>query len=355
MRPLAHDVVDRVALDRHPSRLPDHRHQLGDGHLLPGLRPGGVRDLLLDHRPVDVVHAEVQGDLGELGAHHDPERLDVREVVEVEPPDRERQEVLQARRVPFGDLRVLRVERQRDERLEPAGPVLELPEAPHVVDPRLERLHVSVQHRRVAAQPRGVHGFHHLEPPVPGDLLRADPVPDLGIEDFGAASRQAPQARLLQLMEDFVKCQSRDPGEVVDLHRGEGLEVHLGEALPQGPQREQVEIERQVGVQPPDNVELRRFLEAGLLCPAQDLLHRHRVGQGLPLGLAERAELAPVDADVRRVDVPVDDEIHPVAVLPPVGEVRHLPHKEDVPGSEEGEGVLLREPVPRMHLIPDGS
>ena len=74
-----------------------------------------------------------------------------------------------------------------------------------------------------------------------------------------------------------------------------------------------------------------RSYYARLLRPGQDLVHRHGVGEGFPPALAECAELAPVDADVGGVDVPVDDEVHPVAVYPTVGEVRHLPHRMDVP------------------------
>jgi hypothetical protein len=102
-----------------------------------------------------------------------------------------------------------------------------------------------------------------------------------------------------------------------------------------------------------DDVELRGVLGARLLRPGEDLVHRHGVGEGVLLALAERAELAPVDADVGVVDMPVDDEVHAVPVDAPVGEVRHLPDFMDVPAAVQGEGVLLGHARAGRHLIPN--
>ena len=313
-----------------------------------------MRDLLLHHRPVDVVHAEVEGDLGDLGPHHDPERLHVPEVVEVDPSHGKSKEIREPRRVSFRNLRVLRMECQGDEGLEPAGTILQIPEPPHMVDAGGERLHVPVEHRRIAAQAGVVDPLHDFEPPVPRDLLRADPVPYLRVEDLRSPSRQASQAGILQLADDLFQGKPCNLGEVVDLHGGERLDVHLREPLPEGPEHPEVEIERKVRVEPADDVQLRGVLVTRLLGPGQDLVQRHGVGEGVLPALAECTELAPVDADVGGVDVPVDDEVHPVAVYPPVGEVRHLPHRMDVPAEEQGKGILLGQPHPCRHLILNG-
>ena len=37
----------------------------------------------------------------------------------------------------------------------------------------------------------------------------------------------------------------------------------------------------------------------------------------------------------------------------PVCDIRDLPHRMDVPGAEQGEGILLGHPLPGGHLIPN--
>ena len=94
-----------------------------------------VRDLLLDDRAVDVVDAEHRRELRDLEADHDPERLDVRDVVEHQPRDRERLEVVEAGRArQVLHLGVGRMEGERDEREEAAGLVLLLAQSDQVVD-----------------------------------------------------------------------------------------------------------------------------------------------------------------------------------------------------------------------------
>ena len=58
-------------------------------------RAGGRDDVLLDHDRAQVVGAEVQRDLADLQALRDPRRLDVVDVVEVDPRDRLRQQVVE--------------------------------------------------------------------------------------------------------------------------------------------------------------------------------------------------------------------------------------------------------------------
>ena len=124
----------------------------------------------------------------------------------------------------------------------------------------------------VATQSGVVDPLHDFEPPVPRDLLRADPVPDLRGEDLRSPSRQASQAGILKLADDLFQGKPRNLGEVVDLHGGECLDVHLREPLPEGPEHPEVEIERKVRVEPADDVQLRGVLVTRLLGPGQDLV-----------------------------------------------------------------------------------
>ena len=120
-------MIERVAFDGNPSGLGDQAPDLGDGRFLGRLGARFVVDLFVDHGPVEIVGPEGQGDLRRLEPEHDPVRLDVRKVVEHQPADGHDLEVHEARRLgDVGHLGVVGMERQRDERLKPAGLVLQL-------------------------------------------------------------------------------------------------------------------------------------------------------------------------------------------------------------------------------------
>jgi len=74
----------------------DEPYQLLTGQGLRGLRPGRVGDPLLHNRAIDVIDAKGLTDLGHLQAQHDPEALDVVEVVEGHPSHGEGPKVLVA-------------------------------------------------------------------------------------------------------------------------------------------------------------------------------------------------------------------------------------------------------------------
>src|SRR5439155_26643737 len=83
----AHDLVERGPLRGREARLAHQRLQLGDRGLVHV--PGGQVHVLLVERAAEVVGAEVERDLAGLLALAEPRRLDVVDVVEVEPRGRE--------------------------------------------------------------------------------------------------------------------------------------------------------------------------------------------------------------------------------------------------------------------------
>ena len=93
------------------------------------------------------------------------------------------------------DLRVLGVEAQGDECLETSGPVLELAEPQEMVHPVLDRLDMSIEHRRVGLESDAMGRFHYVEPAVAADLFGAQRIADAGIEDFRARRRAMSQDR----------------------------------------------------------------------------------------------------------------------------------------------------------------
>ena len=99
----------------------------------------------------------------------------------------------------FGNVATIRVlsgmERQRNERLEAAGLVLQLAQPDQVVDAVLRPLDVAVEHRRVRPQPEFVGLAVDAEPGLGVGLVLADLVADFGMKDLRPAAGQAAQAR----------------------------------------------------------------------------------------------------------------------------------------------------------------
>ena len=78
--------------------------------------PRGAHDVLFDHDAAHVVGAALEAELADTAALRHPGRLQVVEVVEHEPRDRQRAQVIHAGRFGAAELGVLRLVTPRDER-----------------------------------------------------------------------------------------------------------------------------------------------------------------------------------------------------------------------------------------------
>ena len=90
--------------------------------------------------------------------------------------------------------RVLRMERQRHERLKATGFILQLAQPQQVVDAVVIVLDVAVEHRAVRAQAQFMGGAMDVEPFRGVGLVLANPVAHLRMKNLRAAARQAAQA-----------------------------------------------------------------------------------------------------------------------------------------------------------------
>src|SRR5207253_4224828 len=86
-------VVERSALDGLVAGIGDEAPHLFLRHAI--ARSRGVDNVLLDHDGSQIVPAEGERDLPDLGALRDPGALHVPNVVEVEARDRERLQILE--------------------------------------------------------------------------------------------------------------------------------------------------------------------------------------------------------------------------------------------------------------------
>ena len=136
--------------------------------------------------------------LRELDAGRNPERLDMRDIVEHQPGHRvDTQRISAGRRRQLAHLIVVGMERQRNERLEPARVVLQRARAQHVIDALFPGLDVPVQHCHIRAHAEAVRKLVDLEVSIGPALVVANlPAHTLG-EYFGAAARQRIEPRSL--------------------------------------------------------------------------------------------------------------------------------------------------------------
>jgi hypothetical protein len=135
---------------------------------------------------------------------------------------------------------------------------------------------------------------------------------------------------------------------VVDLGGGEGLDLRVGSGGVDRLDHPLVVLERPVRMVAADDVDLTNVR----LDHADDVLDRVLEGARLALLLGEVAERAGEDADVRRVDVPVDDEVDPVAGLLALDVIRHAAEAEEVVGAEARQPIVEIEPLALAHFLP---
>ena len=150
--------------------------------------------------------------------------------------------------------------------------------------------------------------------------------------------------------------ETRELGHVVDLGRGEELQVDVGQRLVQRSGHAGVVVVADVGVLAADHVDLAVALALVHLDGVGDQVGDvPRVGALLPARARERAELALHPAHVGVVQVQVVDEEDLVgAPAQPPGAVGQLAEREHVVALEERDPVVEIEPLAGDHLVADG-
>src|SRR5580704_3189836 len=98
------------------------------------------------------------------------------------------------------------------------------------------------------------------------------------------------------------------------LHHREGFQVYRGAALLEPAHHLKVVIERQIGVQPANNVEFRGAFAHALLSALINFFEGKVVRAGRTGVTAKRAKLAMRHANICGIDVPVNVEIGDVTV-----------------------------------------
>lgn len=326
-----HSSIQRVAFDGFSAGFADEVVELGDGQAFGGFGSGVVVDQFVDHGAVEVVGSEVERDLGSLLAQHDPVGFDVVKVVEHQPRDRHHLQVHHAARLlDVVELRVLRMERQRDEGLEAVRLVLQFAQLAEVVDAVLGLFDMAVEHRGVGAQAQLVSGAVDFEPVAAVRFVLADLGADVGMKNLRATAGHAAEARVDQLLQDPAIRLLGDVTEPVDFDSGPRLDVNFGVGLVDDSDDVDVPVEILLVMQAADDMNLCCAGRFRFECSLANHIVRERVAA---LGLQIRSECtedAAIDADVRRVEMDVGVVEREVAVLSLAHGIGQAAERQDI-------------------------
>ena len=359
-------------------------------------------DVVPHHGAVNVISASLQLQLRHRQRLHDPERLHMREVVEHQARNRQRAQVLQARRSgQILKLARIRKERQRNNRLEipsrqPARTrhrqslvrvvgsrasqhhrtvrvllnalrisprtervVLLQSQEFHVMQPFAALFNVPVQHGRIRIDPQFMRRAMHIKPLVAADLALEGLIVHAIIKDLRAAARQAAKARCDQITQHSkhalvpIAAALGDALQMHNLYRSERLDVNLWRFFTDGAQHVGVVTERKPRMQSANNVHLRGAALACLARFCADVIQVVFVRAVLILLAMERAELATEGTDVRVIQMPIDVVEDRVAMQASAHHVGQAADFMDVRGSKEHCAIRRGEPFAHLHFACD--
>jgi hypothetical protein len=239
------------------------------------------------------------------------------EVIEINPAHRQVAKLLDG----CGRLHVrengrLRLEGERNEASEPAGFILHLPQLAEVVDALLERLDMPVEHGAGAAATHLVPDPMDIEPFGGAFLAAAKLVADVGIEDLCAPTGKRAQTSVPKSSEGVGDRELEDTlGQMANLDRCEGFDDQVWVESAHSLEQFDVPLLFQSGVQPADHVNLSNAGSQRFFDSRGNVIYRTLKGVGIPLLRRKGAKLTRENAQIRVVDVAIEDVGGDVAIL----------------------------------------
>ncbi len=208
------------------------------------------------------------------------------------------------------DRRTVVNERQRHELGEPPGTLLDAAQQPQVSHPLRRRVHVPVHHRGRRGQAHFMRGCNDLHPARGRQLALGQHPSHVVVEDLSGRSGNRVDTGLTSSGQPVADGQTCAGDAVDDLHRRVGVQVETGHPSLDLAGQLEVRGPRQVRMDAALHTDLGRAHRPRLFGADADLLLGEGVGVDVVASLRERAEPAPRVADIRKVDVPVDDVGH---------------------------------------------
>ena len=273
------------------------------------LGAGLADDVFLQHHAPHVVSAEAEPELADLESLRDPGRLDVDHVVEEDSRNRERLQEVDGRCFildPPAESGVLRLERPRDERRKSAAFFLKLTEGLEVIDPVLERLSAAEHHRGRRSHAELMGAAMHVDPVFGRALEACDLETHLVVENLRPRPRNRVQSGVAHPGDRVADGNSAHLRNRQDLRSGEAMQVDRKSLFDRTEQVLEI-FDLQIRIDAALHQHAGAAKVHGLLNLAEDLLFRENVALLVTHRPVEGAEAAVLGAEVRMVDVAVDD------------------------------------------------
>ena len=172
------------------------------------------------------------------------------------------------------------------------------------------RLDVPEHHRRGGGKPERVRGLHDGQPVGGQGLERRDGPAHPVHEDLTPSPGDAVEPRGLQAAQHLLQRPPAHLDDVLDLGGREGVHVQTRELLLERAQKVLVPLQGEIGVVATLHEDAGAAEGQGLLDLGVERLFRVQVSLGVARIAIEGAEGAAHDADVRIVDVAIDDVGH---------------------------------------------
>ena len=268
------------------------------------------------------------------------------EVVEHQTRGREHADIVEAARPAVrAQLVAVRMERERDERVEPGRTLLRLAQHDEMLRAFLERLDRAVEHRRVRRDAVPVGDLVYLEPMRRVDLVRAHFLAETRAEDFRTAAVDVVEARFAQRREQVVVRHAVAARHVIEFGGREERELGVRQRFLETAHQRQPVIERELlRIVTADDVDLIEIV-ARLDRFCEDFIGRHAHDAVPLLDLVDRERTEPAIrvTHVRRVDVAVEDVEDFLPALALFRGLREATERMDVLRREEGDAVFFGE------------
>ncbi len=229
--------------------------------------------------------------------------------------------------------------------------VLQFAQPDEVIRALFLGFHVAVKHRGIRMQSNFMRLPRDAQPHLSADFVIANNPAHARMKNLRAAAGKGIDPRLFQLQQGFFGGKFRDAREVAHLDHGECFQVHARAALFEPADHFQKIFERQVRVQAADNVKFQRAFAHTLFRARINLIQRKIVGAGRVGIAAKGAKLAVCNADVCRIDVPIDVVIRDIAVLFLAHVIRQPAHGQQVGRTIQRDAVVKAQPFAGQDFI----
>src|SRR6266550_2556368 len=213
---------------------------------------------------------------------------------------------------------MLRLKRPADKRAEPAAAVLLVANALQMLDPILDCLDVAEHHGGARFQSELVRNLHYFQPLIAVDLQWRNLLPHSVDQNLTTAARDRAEAGVFKLRNHLPERHPERFGKMLKLRRTESVNIDVRILFADVPEKSDIPVEPQLRMMPPLHEDLntahgRKFVQLLI-----ELFEREHVMIFIALGAVKRAEFAVNVANVRVIDVSIDNVGYNLAAAPVV-------------------------------------